>query len=283
MQSLTFINARGESIQFGRSAPYVLASIKGVGGSDTSKQTTKAPYQDGETLKKILMGPRIIELEGTILGATRAAMYEKRQEMMRILNPKLGPGVLTYTNDHTCKEISATPETAPVPSDIFVISNRFSISFYCHLPFWMDPGYESVVLRYMMGGLTFPMILPTAFSERSYKRVMTNSGDVETPFEIEFYGPAINPTVKNNSTGEVIIVKRTLKEGETLLISTEFGKKRVEVLRPDGSRENVFNWIDLSSSFFQLLTGDNELEYTSNNDSYISSVLIKYRNRYVGV
>lgn len=283
MQTLTFTNAQGQSVELKNSAPYVLTSIEGTGGVETSIQTTKAPFQDGSTLHDVLLENRAIAIEGYVIGASREDMYSRRQTLASVLNPKLGAGTLTYQNDHTIKVIKAVPEQSPVFKERMGNNQQFNIDLLCTLPFWMDPGYESVTLRYMMGGLTFPLILPTAFSERSYKRVMTNSGDVETPVEIEFYGPAINPTVKNNTTGEVIIVKRTLVEGETLLISTEFGNKRVEVLRADGSRENVFNWIDLSSSFFQLQTGDNELEYTSNNDSYVSSVLIKYRNRYVGV
>ncbi len=51
----------------------------------------------------------------------------------------------------------------------------------------------------------------------------------------------------------------------------------------NGVQTNVFNWIDLESSFFQLQVGDNELEYNSNNDSTKSRVIISYKNRYVGV
>ncbi|MDT2304984.1 phage tail family protein [Paenibacillus larvae] len=84
---------------------------------------------------------------------------------------------------------------------------------------------------------------------------------------IEFRGPAQNPTVYNQFTGQFIRVKRDLSENDILHIDTTFGKKRVEIVRASGRVENAFHYIDLASSFFQLVVGKNILEYNSGNDS----------------
>ncbi|WP_412102366.1 phage distal tail protein [Paenibacillus larvae] len=47
--------------------------------------------------------------------------------------------------------------------------------------------------------------------------------------------------------------------------------------------ENAFHYIDLASSFFQLVVGKNILEYNSGNDSSKTKVIVSYKNRYVGV
>ena len=66
--------------------------------------------------------------------------------------------------------------------------------------------------------------------------------------------------------------------GDVLVITTDFGAKRVEI-----NGENVFNWIDLGSYFWQLQPGDNIIEYSSDDPVEPAAVTISYRNRYVGV
>ena len=98
-----------------------------------------------------------------------------------------------------------------------------------------------------------------------------------TPVEIEFTGPAINPTVTNLTTGELMKVNRLLDANDVLEISTAFGDKYVKI-----NGQNAFHYIDLDSTFWQLQPGDNILSYTSNNDSINTKVIVKWKNRYVG-
>ncbi|MEV2520551.1 phage tail family protein, partial [Paenibacillus larvae] len=150
-------------------------------------------------------------------------------------------------------------------------------------PYWVDTYTTSRQMSYVMGGYKFSLRLPVSFSKRSFQRGVVNEGDVETPVKIEFKGPAQNPTVYNRTTGEFIRVKRDLSENDILHIDTTFGKKRVEIVRASGRVENAFHYIDLASSFFQLVPGPNTLEYNSNNDSSKTRVTVTYKNRYVGV
>ena len=99
-----------------------------------------------------------------------------------------------------------------------------------------------------------------------------------TPVEIEFKGPAVNPTVSNLTTGEFIKVNRELGEEDVLTISTAFGRKYVRV-----NGKNAFHYIDLNSVFWSLAPGENILSYQSNNDSIKTRVTVKWKNRYVGI
>jgi phage-related protein len=267
----------------GNSAPFLLTKVRGTGGAALSMQTTKAPGQDGSSLHEVTLEPRPIEIEGYVCGTNRDEMYQTRKSLASILNPKIGQGTLTYENDLGKYRINAIPEESPVWGDRSGNNEAFTITFIAYNPFWLENLVTMRQLSYIVGGLMYPLRLPTKFSDRTYKRVLTNSGDVETPVEIEFYGPATNPTVKNNTTNEFITIKRELSETDKLVINTEFGNKKVEIVAVDGTRTNVFNWIDLSSTFFQIQVGDNELEYNSNNESSLSKVIVKYSNRYVGV
>ncbi|ADU95283.1 phage tail family protein [Geobacillus sp. Y412MC52] len=287
MQRIIFTNARGQSVELKSSAPFLLQSIDGLGDVDADIQTQKAPFQDGSTYIDSVLQERAISLEIAILASDTATLLQQRQFLASVFNPKLGKGVLRYENGETIREIEAIPDGVPsFPAGKENRGPRFQkalVNLLCPEPFWLDSFYTSRQMSFLMGGLSFPLFLGSRFSQRSFRRILQNKGDVPTPVTITFYGPAINPIVKNNTTGEFIRVNRELGESDKLIIDTTFGKKSVVIEDKNGVQTNVFNWIDLESSFFQLQVGDNELEYNSNNDSTKSRVVIAFRNRYVGV
>jgi hypothetical protein len=63
-----------------------------------------------------------------------------------------------------------------------------------------------------------------------------------------------------------------------LTISTEFGRKYVKI-----NGENAFHYIDLDSSFWSLVPGENILSYKSNNDSINTKVKVTWKNRYLDI
>ena len=56
-----------------------------------------------------------------------------------------------------------------------------------------------------------------------YKEI-ENEGDVDAPIQIEYVGPAKNPKITNETTGEYIQVNMEIGEKEklVLIISTQF-------------------------------------------------------------
>ena len=283
MEEIIITNKNGEKIILGNQGPFFLEKIDGVGEVPVALENQKAPKQDGSTYLGNVLDNRAISIEGTIItkGDPNAVLAARRL-MQQVLNPKLGEVIIAYQD----KEIRGIAETTPAfpggSGSKGLYYQKYLIHLICHEPFWLDPYFESREMSYLMGGLSFPLLLPTRFSERSFRRIFENKGDVATPVKIEFKGPAINPTIRNNSTSQFITVRRNLEENETLYINTELGKKRVEI-ENNGNRVNAFNWIDLGSEFFQLTVGKNLLEYNSNNDSEKTRVVVRYKNRYVGV
>lgn len=284
---ITFTNSRGELIQLKSNGSFRLLDFIGAGQVNADVQTQKAPYQDGATYLDSLLDPRSLTLEIGLFAADQTEIYEHRRTLSRVFNPKLGEGILRYEYAGGVKEIHATVEQAPhfpTGGDNRVTTfQRCMVNLLCPNPFWLDRFKTSKQMSFLMGGLSFPLNLGSGFSQRSFRRTFVNNGDVSTPLEIVFYGPAINPVIQNNTTGEIIRVNRTLTDTDKLIIDTTFGKKSVVIEEEDGNRTNVFNWIDLSSSFFQFVVGNNEIEYNSNNDSQKSKVMISYKNRYIGV
>ena len=123
----------------------------------------------------------------------------------------------------------------------------------------------------------------TSVQERGEpQKNIINTGHVETPVEIYFHGPAVNPSIKNITTGETIRIIRELTTDDVLYINTGFRQKKVEIIR-NGTRTDAFDYIDLSSRFFSLQVGDNVIEYASENGLAPQNVEIYYKNRYLGV
>lgn len=284
MQRATFVNTRGESVVFGTFGPFVLKKIEGTGAPPLDIKSTKSPYQDGSSFVSAQFTDRDISIVGFIKSKRQQEMYELRRELVRILNPKLGPGKLVYSNDARSYAITAIAEESPVFNERHVANQMFSVNFVANDPYWRDENQTVKGLRYESGGMTFPLRLPTQFAFAAYRGIFTNTGDEATPVEIRYQGPATNPIVESETTGEYIKVNYELTEQDTLIINTASGNKRVEVLNEDGSRTNVFHWIDLGSTFFQLQPGQNILKYGSDKDSdqQAATVTVYWNNRYVG-
>lgn len=285
MQSVTFTNVRGESITFGMSPPFILARIDGTGGPGADIKTTKSPYQDGASYVGTQLDERDISLDVTIKGTSREDMYTQRRWLLRVVNPKLGPGLLVYRNDSRSYAIPAICDTnSPSWGRRFAHNQEFTLAFTCPDPYWRDESQVVKGLKFEDGGLTFPLRLATTFAFSSYRGIFTNDGDVDTPLEIHYKGPAANPVVLNETTGEYIKINYELSATDVLHINTAFGNKRVEVIKSDGSRVNVFHWIDLASTFFQLIPGKNMLRYSSDRETdwQLANVMVYWHNRYYG-
>ncbi|MEV2911104.1 hypothetical protein ABNF65_21460 [Paenibacillus larvae] len=149
--------------------------------------------------------------------------------------------------------------------------------------YWEDTEEKVRTLSYQDGGWRFPFKFPVRFSKRGSERNILNEGDVTAPIRIEFIGRAINPSVSNETTGEMILINRELSEGDKLIINTAKGKKDVKIIRADGTTESTMNYIDLRSTFFGLQPGENTISYKSNDDTQNTRVVLYYTPLYVGV
>ncbi len=284
MDSIIITNQKGESITLGRRAPYFLEKIDGVGEVGVSIESQKAPYQDGSTYIDNTLENRVISIEGMIITKSDPdALLVARRLMQRVLNPKTGEVIITYQQRDQVREIKGIAETTPVfpggQGNKGLYYQKFLLHLLCPQPFWLDSYTESKEIVTWLGGMTFPWILPSGFAMKGSPIInIVNKGDVETPVRIEFKGPATNPKIINQTTSEYIQVRRELTYGDVLIITTDFGAKRVKI-----NNQNVFNWIDLDSSFWQLQVGDNIIEYSSDDPVEPATVTINYRNRYIGM
>lgn len=285
IEKVTYINARGQTIELSNSRPFLLQSVEGKGDVGADIQTQKAPYQDGASYVDSLLQMRAIALKVSILADSQEGLMEQRQLLASVFNPKLGLGKLVYSKGDTEREIQAAVENVPVfgvgKENNGMRFQRTIINLLCPSPFWEDINSENYKLEDFVGNFRFSFHFPVRFATRGDSKLLINKGDVPTPITVEFRGPVINPRITNLKTGEFIKVNREIPAGFKLILDTTFGNKRVEIVGPDGMVSNAFHYIDLASTFFNLDVGENQFSFIT--DSGSPEVYVEYKHRYLSV
>jgi hypothetical protein len=132
------------------------------------------------------------------------------------------------------------------------------------------------------GGFSFPFSFPFNLGTVGSQLEVNNSGNIETPVIIYFYGEVVNPVIQNLTTEEDIIINQTVNDGDILIINTAFGEKSAMILS-GGVYTNAFEYVDPDSIFWKLAPGDNTLKYTVNSEGANAQCRIYYYHRFSGV
>jgi len=296
MQKLKVTNlALNESIIFDSvgnpNEDILLSHIEGLGHPGATSQKSQGVNQDGCNSEDSLLDPRVIKLQVTIRTQNRIKLYELRRRIMRIINPKTynkatnkrGELLIYYTNDYNTYRIYGKVEDNVEFSDRKNNHDKATISFYCQDPYWLDKNGVDIDIKSVKKGLSFPLSLSTHFAKVIFYKEIENISDIELPVQMEYLGPALNPVITNETTGEFIKVKMEIGEREKLVIDTREGQEIVNLITPYGT-EDVYNKIDLNSTFFKLIVGKNLIKYSSDAEESKDKVTIKdYTNKYTGV
>ena len=260
---------------------YDILNYEGLEATDYELEEQTNINGIGATKKRMKLLPRSISLEFDYVGREENKS-RIRQELIQFFSPfRGGELVVNYLGVERKIQYEVT--------GFFVNSKLLTEPLSCLLELsCMDPMFEDILqsseqISTWVGGWKWKFKLPFRMKQRGEPRKnIINEGHVETPVEIEFHGPAVNPQILNLITGEFIRIERELTSDDILYINTAFGEKKVEIIR-DGVREDAFDYLDLESKFFSLQVGDNVIEYQSENGLNPQSVQIYYYNRYIGV
>jgi hypothetical protein len=98
-RKFTFITTAGTLIM-GAGTDYVIEKVEGLSEPSVVNHEQKAPYQDGTTYIDTLFNVREIVIEGSInKPRSLSSINTSKDSMIRLLNPKVGLGWLTYEAD----------------------------------------------------------------------------------------------------------------------------------------------------------------------------------------
>ena len=219
MQKLIFTNSKGDSINMtsgieSNDGCYMITEWEGLSGADLNIQTQQVPFEDGAVYLDALIGEREISVTLAIKDNNNLqTRYEKRRELISVLNPKLGEGVLVYTNDYISKQIHCIPQLP-----IFENHNsndsgtpKATLVFSCPSPYWED--LEDTEIDFVQAGKIIEV---------------ENKGDVPAQIKAEILcGEEITgATIRNQTTGKYIEIDDIVNND--ILINTNIGQKSIQ-------------------------------------------------------
>ena len=282
MQKLVFTNGGGETIDL-TSGNFGITNWEGLSGVGLNIQTQQVPFQDGGVFLDALMEQREITVTVAIQDNNNlSARYERKRQLISALNPKLGEGVLVYTNDYLSRQIKAVPQLP-----IFENKNsndsgtlKASVTFSCCSPYWED--IEDTVVAF-------------GFNDQP---IVVNNGDIPAQLKIEWETNKVtNGALENVTQGQRIKYNGTLENN--LHINTNIGQKSVSSERmgfeivDTGSRNEVSAYakgiettITIAIDGTGFLSKDGEEWQSMTVANYIAMYSVAYANnlhRFVAV
>lgn len=290
-EKLTYINSRGEVLEFGVKSVFhcnVSKDVTGLDGIDNTIYRNNSMGQHGDTYTGQRYEPREITIEGSINSVDKDRVLELRRKAEKILNAELD-AKLVYTYKDFVRVIDCKVEGTPRFKRESVFTT-YSIPLLCCSPFWREETEAKAEIASWVASWEFDFEIPEEGIELGYRETSVivnvfNEGDVKSGMRIEFraVGTVVNPMLINVNTNEYIkMIDTEMVAGDVITINTEYGSKGVTLTR-DGEETDYFRRIDVDSTFIQLDIGDNVYKYDAESGVMNLEATIYYNNKYLGV
>ncbi|MGW0578757.1 phage distal tail protein [Streptomyces sp. NPDC002920] len=245
--------------------------------------TDESPGVDGYELRDVRATSREIILPLAFwANDSRAAYKARRRTLIKSLNPKRGVGTLTLTEPDGATRSIGAYYTGGIEGDesLDAAGERWcinAITFACPAPYWVG-SMVSLDFKAGAGGDFFP-ILPLVVGASQVLGTVTidNPGDAAAFPIWTIEGPATSVTLTNSTTGQTLVLTRTISSSDTIVIDT---RERQQTALLNGTT-NL--WPDLSdaSELWAIDEGINDCTLTVAGSTSATSVNLTYQPRYL--
>ena len=279
-------------IKLEKGTGYIFNNIEGLTESEVDLHLLNFPNYTGAKYTGHKQNSREIVVEGHIVG-TRANHNALRRDLIDCFNPENGLGTLElkmwdgkiYTIDAVCTNL--------VIKDISVVRDikEFQATFFCPSPYFRGEK-QLYTFSEKEAKFEFPFQVDLddnnslIFGEfgGNNEKVIYNSGNVDAPFVINIYGESVAPIVLlNETTGDFIEIDTSIGANEVIEISTHYSEKYCIKKTPFGE-ENVFEYMNFNSKFFNLKKGINKLKFiTGDAEADRNIIKLEFFNLYNGI
>lgn len=151
---------------------------------------------------------------------------------------------------------------------------KFSVSLYCNNPMFKK---ETIVKKAISGDIpafAFPFILTDdgyIFGTRKdyLTLLVENEGNVAIGGRIILKAKetVVNPSIENVTTGEKMVVNKTMAPGEEIIITTMEGAERGIVGSISGIQQNYLKYWNFNNVWLQFRKGTSMIEYATENQA----------------
>ncbi|QDK70352.1 phage tail domain-containing protein [Lactococcus protaetiae] len=289
---ITYSSSNGDKVEFGQQPPFLVTSIKGLGGVGNIITKQQQYGLDGSFLVNQQLDDRAPGIEGEIIASSSSDLATKCQQLSSLLNPNTA-GTLTYYPDNgKIYEIDVLIEQPPVfdePQNN--LTQTFSIDFVALDSYWIDKSQADklIPLSSVKNKLTFPLRITSGFTFANISsnniQTIINKGDVSVGVKItlRIISDVVNPKILNVGTGEYFRLEETYSAGTVLTIVTLRGEKEVTGVQADGTMFNALKDWDDDSVFLQLAQGSNFLQLQADEGAANMIGTIQFSPKVIGV
>lgn len=294
IKNITITNSRGDSITFGRHfRMFEDFALSGLGAAVNYTESTL----DGSTYQNTVLENRIFDIPFFILKEIKEPWWieERRNDAYKVFNPKANPfRIDIVTNADEEYFLNANLEGAPSFPIGFENDNqkwqRGLLQFSANDPYFYSKDAEKIDIALWVGAFEFPLEIPedtgVEMGYRSESLIVNviNEGQESTGMTIRFkaIGTLKNPSLVNVNTYETLKLNTTMVAGDVIEISTYRRNKKVKLKR-NGQVIDLFNSLDLTSTFLQLEMGDNLFRYDAEEGLDNLEVSMSFTPRLLGV
>lgn len=254
-------------------------------------QVKTSPYSQthGDRYKSTRATKRNIVVRGKIFDD----FWNNRQFMYRVF--RLGSvGRFCYTEpDHSKRYVDYYVESVEIDQDAF--RGQYQISLICPDPFFYAGDPQHIDLASWISDFEFPHDFVADGEELGHREAsmikeienLNGVDGIGMTITMSAVGDVTNPFVYLYETGEQIIIGTTgnpftLTSQQKIVIETTTGKK--SVTQYDNNVPTRINeYLDPTSSFFQLGAGINTVGYNAASGVEYLNVRIEYKMRFLGV
>lgn len=252
-KTFRYVNENGGTLIFEYANGYLINKPSGIDTVSVTLSHGQSINQVGSTVQSKTVQPRPVTVSGIIVGSEQE---ERKAQLMAVVRPDLAGRL--YADDYFLDvHVTATPNVEP--KEKFA---HFQFSLNAPYPYWQR---EQRIAKYLNGvqkQFKFPWNVSRAYRfgqllETKFVNVL-NGGQLPAPFKATFYAAneVDNPRITNVTTGEVLMLNKSMVPGETVVVETTHGLTYV-TSSVDGSIRGA---LDLDSTFFGLSIGDNVLK-----------------------
>lgn len=286
---ISYFTPDGQELRF--LAPWFKLQEDGLGMPPVEYVTTRGPFQHGESVKEYWLKPRVIQMLIRRNARSRSEYQQLRYSLINYMRPNRAPRptpgrLRKYCADGSVREWFVYPSEGPsFPAGDLGQWDQWSIQdtirFTAYDPIARDPSTHSITFAATGTVGTFPITFPLQIAAFGTSAPTDYAGTWDTFPLITINGPATGVVVRNVTTDEVLSLAYTVPSGRVVTVTLDYGNKTVKL--DDGTNLIGYMSADSDIGSFHLQPGSNTFQVYASGTSSISSVILQWYDRYIGV
>lgn len=258
---------------------FKVVGLQGVHGMEIQSDSQPLPGLDGGNIFQQNYNMRNIGIDGQIFALDPSTYFTNIRALVKAFTKQNNALPLTIQMwDGTSKIIFCKVSITPLIPEIKgrVTYNDFRIELIAENPFFQDINPQIFTTNLALsGGFAIPFKLSFAIGGTTNNQFSINNVGDETGYpEFFLYGPLVNPSIQNITTGQSLTINTIINTGDYVHIF--LSQKGLFILLNDSTSYYPY----YNGSYFGLVNGMNVIKFTSSSYNSIGYLKTKYVNYY---